>query len=397
MTNFGISFTKARSSIHSFVWVAMIALSAAILFPRLDQNALVDFRSSWSAARLLCSGHNPYDDRSLLVNERAAGWTQQKAVIPWNPPWAFSVIIPFALLPFGYAKWAWLAVNGLLMLFLGDYWWRSYGGIPRHRMASWLASLWFFPCIVALYFGQMSLLVLAGVTGIIWSLEKGNLEWLGGFTLLASLKPHLLVPMWILFILWIIRQKLWKVIIRATSGIALAGIIVAWLRPGIYYDYMKGVASPHGPTIWATPTIGTALRIAFPGKPEWIFLLPCLFGMLFSLILWRKWRTGFAWERNLDFILLLSLSTAIYAWVFDWAILLPVAIRILTWLQSNPGRQWPTTFGLVCVMGIFVWVQARGLFPLGAVWFPWGLALVYGWARWRQGRISSSFMRVQPS
>ncbi len=379
-----------RAWIHRFVWITAIAFSVAILFPKMDQNALVDFRSSWSAARLLSQGENPYDSHALLVYEKASGWTQPEAVIPWNPPWALSIILPFALLPFAYARWLWVAINGLLILLLGDFWWRSYGGSPRHRMISWLASLWFFPCIVALYFGQMSLPVLAGVTGMVWSLRRSKEKWLGFFTLLASLKPHLLVPMWLLLILWIIRKERWRIFLGAASGIALAGIIAACFRPAIYSDYIHGVTSVHAPTIWATPTIGTVFRIVFPKIHTWMVFLPTLCGVLLSLILWRKWRKTFAWEHHLDFILLLSLTTAGYVWIFDWAILLPVVIRILVWLQLNPIRQWPAITGLICVMGFFVWVQARGLFPLGAVWFPWGLAIVYGWARWQQGRLGSS-------
>jgi hypothetical protein len=327
--------------------------------------------------------------------ERTTGWTLPSAVIPWNPPWALFIMIPFSFLPFVYAKWAWIAVNGFLILALADYWWRLYGGNLEHRMASWLAALWFFPCIVALYFGQMSLMVLAGVTGLEWSLRNRKMGWLGFFILLAALKPHLLLPMWLILILWIARQKQWKMFAWAASGIGLACIVVACFRPEIYSNYILRAISIQGPVIWATPTIGTALRVAFPGIPNWIVFLPCFCGLLLSLIFWRGWRGIPAWEHHLDLILLLSLATASYAWIFDWAILLPIVIRILVWFESSPQRQWTAISGLVCVMGIFVWEQARGLFPLGAVWFPWGLMLVYVWARRQQDRIEAFGMRSQ--
>jgi hypothetical protein len=306
-------------------------------------------------------------------------------------------MIPFALLPYYYAKWIWVGINCLLMLILADYWWKEYSGSRQYRMASWLAALWFFPCIVAIYFGQMSIIVLAGVTGIAWSIRNRTTEWLCVFVFLASLKPHLLLPMWILLILWIARQGKQFTFVWAGIGVALAGVAVACLRPWIYSDYVLGAFSPHGPVVWATPTLGTALRVAFPGIQPGVAFLPSLCGVLLSLILWHGWRKSFAWDRALDPILLISLATASYAWIFDWAILLPVVLRVLAWFQSNPVRHWTALAGLVCVMSVFVWIQARGLFPLGAVWFPWGLALVYAWASWRQSQstISGMMSRIQ--
>ena len=384
---------RIKASMQNFVWMATIILSVVILFPKLDQNVLVDFGSSWSAARLLCHGANPYDVRSLLRMEKTTGWVLSEAVVPWNPPWALSIMIPFSFLPFVYAKWVWTAVNGFLILALADYWWRLYGGTLEHRMASWLAALWFFPCIVALYFGQTSLIVLAGVTGIEWSLRRRKTPWLSFFILLAALKPHLLLPMWLILILWLTRQKQWKMLAWASSGIVLACIVVGSFRPEVYSDYVLRVTSIQGPVIWATPTIGTALRVAFPNIPKWIVFLPGFCGLLLSMIFLRRLRGAFTWKRHLDLILLLSLTTASYAWIFDWAILLPIVIRVLVWFGSSPRQQWSSMGGLVCAMIVFVWEQARGLFPLGAVWFPWGLMLVYVWARRQQDRIEAIEMR----
>jgi hypothetical protein len=89
---------------------------------------------------LLHQGENPYDERSLFLIEKAAGWSQPEAVILWNPPWALAILIPFSFLPFIYAKWIWIAVNGFLILFIGDYWWKASGG-KRTISAGILAGL----------------------------------------------------------------------------------------------------------------------------------------------------------------------------------------------------------------------------------------------------------------
>lgn len=386
MTNPGARENRIRRWLHKCIWAAMLIISVSILLPKPDQNALVDFGAGWSAARLLCRGENPYDRQGLLETEKAAGWNMPEPVVPWNPPWALSIMIPFALFPFKYAKWSWFLLNSGLIFVLSDHWWRVYGGAREHRMASWLVSLWFFPCIVAVYFGQMSLLVLAGITGMAWSVRRDKVGWLGFFTLLASLKPHLLLPMWLFFILWVVRQRRWRTLLWAGSGIVFACTVVAFLRHDIFQAYLAAANSADGPVIWATPTIGTALRVAFKGIPKWIVFLPSLCGLLLSLGLWRSWAGTFSWERYLDWILLVSMLTASYAWIFDWAILLPSVIRVLVWFQSTPALQWPPLAGLLIMMCAFVWAQNRGLFPLGVVWFPGGLTFVYGWASRRQDR-----------
>jgi hypothetical protein len=275
-------------------------------------------------------------------------------------------------------------------LLSADYWWTAYGGKQKYRMASWLASIWFFPCIVALYFGQSSLLVLSGVTGIMHSLRSGKVRWLMLFVLLAAIKPHLLLPMWLFFILWIFRQKRWRTLGFSIVGIVITSIGLACFRPAIYHDYFAGATSIKSPVIWATPTVGTAMRVFFSEVPTWTIFLPTVCGLLLSLYLWNRWKSKFVWEHHLDLILLLSLATASYAWIFDWAILLPAVIRILVWCQSNPRQQWSAMAGLASVLAMFVWVQSHGLFPVGAVWFPWGLMLVYVWARSRHNRLELS-------
>ena len=373
--------------IHRGVWSVLIAASVLVLLHKPDQNFLIDFGANWSAARLLWAGENPFDAAALLANQRAAGWDISVSVVPWNPPWTLAMMVPFALLPFKYAQWFWLALNCLLVIFVSDFWWKTFGGSREHRMASWLAAIWYFPCVVAVYFGQMSLIVLAGITGIAWSLRRGRPEWLGIFVFLASVKPHLLLPMWMFLLFWLVRGRHWKVLAWAGSGIAVAGFSVMLLRPNVYLDYVSAAGSTNSPVIWATPTIGTVLRVAFAGMPKWIAFVPSLCGLLLSLALWWKWKNDFDWERRLEMILLLSLVSASYAWIFDWVLLLPVVLRVLVWFQSNPAVQYPALLGLIAVMTAFVWVQARGWFPLGVVWFPGGLAAVFGWARWRQDRL----------
>ncbi len=381
---------RIRYLVRSCLWLAIIAISILILFPRKDQNALIDFVSMRSAASIWMQGGNPYDTNALLRHEREAAGPITKPVIPWNPPWTLPILIPFCLLPSGIAGALWVAVNIALAGTIADWWWRKDGGDSEYRVVSWLTALWFFPCSVAVYFGQMSLIVLAGITGMAGALKSGKNKYLILFALLASIKPHLLLPLWLFLLLWSIRERRWSALIWAASGIGFCSMLVCLLRPSVFWDYVSAAMLSQGPAVWATPTIGTAFRVAFPNIPDWIIFIPGIGGLILSAVLWNRWKTGFDWLYRMDSIVLISIAAASYSWIFDWALLLPCIIRIIVWFRFNRLRQWPSMVGMAVMMAAFVSVQSRGWFPVGAAWFPGAVALLYLWAARRQGSLPIS-------
>src|SRR3954454_5750660 len=66
-----------------------------------------DFVEYWAAARLTLDGKNPYDPAQLLPLQRAAGRDTDEAIMMWNPPWSFTVVLPLGLLPAREAQLLW--------------------------------------------------------------------------------------------------------------------------------------------------------------------------------------------------------------------------------------------------------------------------------------------------
>jgi hypothetical protein len=73
--------------------------------------SLSDFGEYWAAGRLLLAHSNPYSPPALLALQSSVGFTRHDAIMMWNPPWALSIVLPFASLPYGMASFLWLIVK----------------------------------------------------------------------------------------------------------------------------------------------------------------------------------------------------------------------------------------------------------------------------------------------
>ena len=68
-----------------------------------------DFMIYWSAAYLIRNGENPYNLELIRsVQEAQPHSKPEVTTIAWNPPFLFVFLLPFAWLPFAFAKFAWL-------------------------------------------------------------------------------------------------------------------------------------------------------------------------------------------------------------------------------------------------------------------------------------------------
>ena len=95
----------------------------------------LDYRQYWGAARVLLSQDNPYDASTLGKMEALSGIMRDLPVMMWNPPWALTLALPFAWLPFAASAFVWLFVNICIILGCGIALWLFYD-LPRR--SSWL-------------------------------------------------------------------------------------------------------------------------------------------------------------------------------------------------------------------------------------------------------------------
>ena len=174
-----------------------------------------DFVEYWSASRLLLNGGNPYAPDQLLQLQRSVGWGSGAALIMWNPPWTLPFTLPFGLLNFNLSQFAWLFSQLLLILICTQALANLYGGASTNCRIEWCVALSFVPTVFVLIIGQISPMVLAGITGFLVLEKKRKSLAAGAMLAVVAIKPHLLYLFWLALLFWICRYRRWQVLLGA--------------------------------------------------------------------------------------------------------------------------------------------------------------------------------------
>ena len=198
-----------------------------------------DFLEYWAAANLLLQGGNPYSSMEMLVAERALGWSNTEALMMWNPPWTLTLLLPFGLLPYETAQFVWFVFH-VLILFLGSQaLWGWYGGSPAKPWYPLLAVLSFAPVYFALLLGQIGPLILLGIIGFLAGVQKKAWKLSGASLVLVAIKPHLLYLLWLALLLWVVKERKWRLAIAFGASFIAAAVVPLLFRPALYAQYLR--------------------------------------------------------------------------------------------------------------------------------------------------------------
>ena len=126
-----------------------------------------DFVAYWSAGRLLAHGQNPYDGDAVLQIQRGFDIHRSSPLIMRNPPWALPLAAPLGFLQLPTAQLLCLFMAMAAVLVSVQILWRLYLGSSPPWLAGVIAGV-FSPLPVALSIGQMSPLLLLGVSGLLY-------------------------------------------------------------------------------------------------------------------------------------------------------------------------------------------------------------------------------------
>jgi hypothetical protein len=317
-----------------------------------------DFVEYWAASRLLLTGNNPYSPEQLFELQRSVGWRESMPLLMWNPPWTLTFILPFALPNFDIAQALWLLLNIFIVVFCANKLWFVYGGPATTYRRAWLVVLTFAPAYLVLLLGQIGPLILLGLVGFLLCTKRQHWKWAGAFTILVSIKPHLLYLFWIALALWTIEKRQWQLMIGATVSGFIAATIPLLFSPSVYMDYVQLNTTGTWPTPydWQTPTIGGAARLFFGGNKVWLQFVPCFIGIVWLLFHWHRSKTKWDWSEQLPIVIVVSLATAPFAWSFDYVVLLPAIIQVASWLSRRQmlSHKSPIAVIYVIIMTLYI-------------------------------------------
>lgn len=308
-----------------------------------------DFIEYWSASRLLLAGKNPYSTRELSLLQRPYTGSETPLIM-WNPPWVLSLLLPFGLLGYPASRWLWLIVNLGLLLFSVRWLWGRYvrweGSLGLASAATLVLAITFLPGPVVLSLGQIGPVILAGIVGFLSLVRREQYFKAGAVTLLIALKPHLLFLFWIVLLFWISKTRRWIL----AAGVATAMVVGTALPMLLYRDLIAGYLSlVASESIFHHPstTTGAFLRWMLGWENVWLQLLPMVPGILWAALYWRRHGRDWDWDARMPVVLLVSVITACYGWVFDQTVAYPALFQAVGWIITA-GRRNERILAAVC-------------------------------------------------
>jgi hypothetical protein len=367
------------------LWICLI-ISTVILFkvasPMLTRIAFWegDFALYWSTGRLNITGGNPYSPQENLALEK-----EQKLIAPEvteivsmrYPPWTMPIISLLGLFSYPDSRLLWMLLNIAAILFSSGELWSIYQGPPRLRWVAWIIGFCFAPTFFALGRGQLSPLMLVGFVGFLKYIEKPQKYWLAGvFLTLTTFKFHIFPLFFLALAFWLPDHRRWMVLVGFLAAIVVALGVVLPLNPAIIQQYLTArQAFSH--TNFATATIGTFLRETFDPQLAWLQFIPVLFGIFWLIIYWRRRRLTWQWNEQLPWILLVSFSTAAFAWTYDQVVLIMIGviafINIILKNRSWQGILWFLVYAGINILTVILHrsYDEAWFFWLAPAWLVW--------------------------
>jgi hypothetical protein len=384
--------TRAKSWIPLLLSCGLISLILAALLLaspggyRYGQAGTLDFIEYWSAFRLFSENQNPYNATALLEIQQALGRHADKPLMMWNPPWTLAILAPILALPFNISAALWFACGLFCILLSAILVWRS-GSTLIKPLPFAAAALVFYPVWDALVLGQISLLLLLGVSGFYYAQAKRNDVLAGIFLTILSIKPHLFFIFFVAIAIWIIKERR----IRIFYGAALSFSLSVWagllINSNSLYWWLDSLTRRNNEYIavgdWHTATAAGWVRywLSGPGgAPNWPAAAAPLLGLLLLFGYLQGIRRDICWKQDLAPLLCLSVICAPFAWIFDFAVLLPLQILLIgSSLEPKQKSANRLVLPVLLLFQIFALLLQQLVFKSHQyfVWYPPALLLLW--------------------
>jgi Glycosyltransferase family 87 len=375
-----------RKKYRILLWILLVVslVVLAQLAPTLSKPQYFsgdDFMTYWAGGKLILSGENPYDPlkKEALQLELGDQATDEDLIsIMLNPPWVVTLVMPFGLLSYPISRLAWLLLSIGSILFCTQILWNLYKGPPKQRWISWIIILLFAPSILVLRVGQISTLLLLGITLFLYFIVLHENDWAAGIAIaLISLKPQVIFIFLLALLFWIIEYRRWKILASSIASVLLLTLVALVFNHQIIYQYIAMLNASYIPDL-ATPTIGSYLRFFWLGTDKfWLQFLPTILGIVWFIYYWNRKHKAWNWLEELPILLLISILTASYSWTYDLVILIPAVLQAAIWLLSD-WKRWSTFFLVLyflCINILYLILHK----VLNDFWFFWMAPAILVW------------------
>jgi hypothetical protein len=369
-------FSAPLQALIVIVLLVAIVMIGSSYFPL----TLVDFSVYWSAGSVLLGGGNPYSSDAMILAQQAIGVEGENAAMMmyWYPPWTLPLSMIMGWINYPTSQLLWYLLSIASILFSAFLLWRQYRGNMRSLRIGWLVAFTFAPVVFALFFGQVSPLMLLGLCVFLELIhhKSPRFDLLAGVALiLPASKPTLLVLFWPALLVWsLATRRLWILI-----GLVLSlggGVLLSMLfRPAILLDYIEFLHTAQVAN-WRVPTIGFWLRQVVGQELVILQFIPVLVGLAWLIFHGLKQQYPWMWTDQISWISLLSLVVTPFAWTHDQVIFLPAIFGIVVPLLERK-RAHAANFMLFAAWIVFNLVMFVTHLAHDDSWFVWQAPVIF--------------------
>lgn len=352
----GLTTQIAESNSHQQKKIRMLlaagllgSVVALALIPCLSSTLWMnDFVAYWSAGRQLVHGRNPYDGDAVLQIQREFDIHRSSPLIMRNPPWALPLAAPFGFLQLPTAQLLCLFMAIGAVLVSVQILWRLYLGNSPPWLAGVITGV-FSPVPVALSIGQMSPLLLLGVSGLLYFANRRQYGRAGASMFLLALKPHLVWLLWPVLLLYSVQQRRWRMLLTFSLLFSVASMLTLLIDPSAFGEYLA-LSRKVGLLEELTPTTSGLLR-AWTGAAPLQFV-PIALAAVWFLYYWLRSGVTWQWREGVPLLLLVSMCTTSYSWFFDQIVLLPCIFHAMAGvIRSSKKKMFFSSAAFLIING----------------------------------------------
>lgn len=349
-----------------------------------------DFAAYWASAQLLLEAQNPYLPADLFKIQKNLGLQEDSPLVMWNPPWTFAMTLPFGLVDFETGQFLWLLLHVTLLILSTRLLWGIYGEPDNSYRLACVLTMTLVPSVFVLVIGQITPIVLAGLTGFLYFERQRRNFAAGAARALTLVKPHFVYLFWIVFALLILERRLWSLL----AGVAVVGLVAAAIplvfNPAVYHQYVDlfGPTELRLPLDLPAPTLRNVLKfllqIEIGAAQHLLFVLAASWAVYY----WWRHRVDWQWSKRVPLVLLVSLTTSAYTWTFDQVVFVPAIIQVATWL-TRQHLPWYKSIAALLFVAINLTHAGLRVSVAEELWYFWlapVLLVAYLIFLWESGR-----------
>jgi hypothetical protein len=334
-----------------------------------------DYVIYWATGQQLIHHANPYDTEAMIRIERSAGLSDQlKVGFMRNPPWTLPLVLPLGLIGVRIGALLWSLALFICMAISIRMLWPMLPGC--NPCLPWLAVI-FTPALLCVTMGQTSLFALLGY--VLFLRLHGTSPLLAGASLwLCALKPHLFLPFGVVLLAWVLVTKSYRVLAGAAIALAASCVATLLIYPTAWTDYAQMMRT-YGIEKEFIPCLSIVMRLWISPQSTGLQYLLTILGCAWALCYFWTRRDRWDWMQHGGLLLLVSLVTAPYCWLFDQALAIPALLRgayltrsrilLMVFVLTSLLIQIELGYGVIVQSAFYLWTA-----PAWLAWYLFACA-----------------------